>query len=88
MKFESNMDAIKVAYQAAYARMFLQCKKGATSIEYGVMAALVAIALIASSNYLGKSLDASLSQVAGGLEKNKGTSGEHAYKEVSTTGIK
>jgi len=49
---------------------------GATAIEYGLIAALVAIALIGALNALGTSLDGMFTGVSGTLDANAPTAEE------------
>ena len=43
-------------------------KKGATAIEYGLIAALIAVAAIAAMSNVGNSLDNTFTNVAGHLD--------------------
>jgi pilus assembly protein Flp/PilA len=44
--------------------VFLQDEAGVTAIEYGLIAALIAVALIGGATYLGTTLNATFSGVA------------------------
>ncbi|MBI3453900.1 MAG: Flp family type IVb pilin [Rhodospirillales bacterium] len=48
-------------------RALLQDENGATAIEYGLIAALVSVAIIAGLTMLGDSLNATFNSVAGKL---------------------
>jgi len=49
-------------------------ESGATAIEYGLIAALVAVAAIGAMTALGNSLDGIFTNVAGELDNAEGTS--------------
>lgn len=51
-------------------RAFLKNNKGATAIEYGLIAALVAVAAIAGMGKLGNQLGTSFNNVANKLGEN------------------
>ena len=51
-------------------RKFLKNSKGATAIEYGLIAALIAVAAIAGMNSLGGSLSTAFNTVGGHLDTN------------------
>jgi pilus assembly protein Flp/PilA len=48
-------------------KLFIRNEAGATAIEYGLIAALVGVAIIASVQALGTSLSATFAKVAGNL---------------------
>ncbi len=48
-------------------RAFSQDDSGATAIEYGLIAALIAVAIIATLNTLGTNLRGTFNKVAGNL---------------------
>jgi pilus assembly protein Flp/PilA len=48
-------------------------KKGVTALEYGLIAALIAVAIITSVTLLGTNLAATFNNVAGQLGTSKGT---------------
>lgn len=50
-------------------KSFLQDKSGATAIEYGLIAALVGITLIASANLLGNELEDTFEKITTELSK-------------------
>lgn len=52
----------------SFIRKLLKNEKGATAIEYGLIAALVAVAAIAGMNALGSSLTNTFSTVSGKLD--------------------
>ncbi len=52
---------------------FLKDESGATAIEYGLIAALIAVALVTAMGYLGTGLDTSFKNIKGTLENPKGT---------------
>lgn len=49
-------------------RTFLKNNKGATAIEYGLIAALIAVAAIAAMSGLGNSLGGTFNNVSGKLQ--------------------
>jgi pilus assembly protein Flp/PilA len=55
-------------------RNFVRDNKGATAIEYGLIAALIAVAAIATMTTLGTSLNTTFTKVNSGITKgNTGT---------------
>ena len=50
-------------------RKMLKNNKGATAIEYGLIASLIAVAVIATLTTIGTNLNTTLGKVAGGLGK-------------------
>lgn len=56
---------------------FLKDESGATAIEYGLIAALISVALIAGATTLGNSISTTFSGLAGKLDSatNKGATG-------------
>jgi len=50
-----------------WARNFLRDENGATAIEYGLIAALIAVAIIAGASSVGTSLGTTFNTVAGSL---------------------
>ena len=48
-------------------KRFIQDESGATAIEYGLIAALIAVALIAGATQLGDAIDAKFKDVASTL---------------------
>jgi pilus assembly protein Flp/PilA len=46
---------------------FLRDEEGATAIEYGLIAALISVAIIAAVGLLGKNLTSVFNQIAGAL---------------------
>ena len=52
---------------------FIKDESGATAIEYGLIAALISVALIAGASTLGNSLNSTFASVAGKMDtaKNK-----------------
>jgi len=48
-------------------RSFAFCEKGATAIEYGLIAGLIAVAIITAVSSVGTNLTAKFNQVAGNL---------------------
>ena len=46
---------------------FVKDKSGATAIEYGLIAALIAVAIIAGAGYLGNQLNAKFTSIGGQL---------------------
>ncbi|MWC42709.1 Flp family type IVb pilin [Sphingomonas carotinifaciens] len=50
-------------------RAFLKNNKGATAIEYGLIAALIAVAAIATMTTLGSNLNKTFSNVASNIDK-------------------
>ncbi len=57
-----------------YLRCFLTNKSGATAIEYGLIAAGIAVAIIAAVALLGTNLDATFRNVATEIGKGAGGS--------------
>lgn len=55
-----------------YLRCFLTNKSGATAIEYGLIAAGIAVAIIVAVGLLGGSLDATFKNVAAEIGKGAG----------------
>lgn len=43
-------------------------KKGATAIEYGLIAALIAVAAVAAMGYLGNKINSTFNNVSGNLK--------------------
>jgi pilus assembly protein Flp/PilA len=54
---------------------FAKDESGATAIEYGLIAALIALAIIAGATALGNSLNAAFSGIAGKMNNAMGTTG-------------
>jgi pilus assembly protein Flp/PilA len=54
-------------------RKFLKDESGATAIEYGLIAALVSVAIIAVLGFLGQSLNDTFKAVNTGLSEAVGT---------------
>lgn len=50
---------------------FFKDESGATAIEYGLIAALISVALITGASTLGNSLDTTFSNIAGQLDANQ-----------------
>jgi pilus assembly protein Flp/PilA len=46
---------------------FLRDEEGATAIEYGLIAALISVAIIAAVGLLGQNLESVFNQIAGAL---------------------
>ena len=51
-------------------RRFLKNRKGATAIEYGLIAAGMAVVVIVAINVLGDSLNTTFTSIGAGLEKS------------------
>ena len=51
---------------------FLKDESGATAIEYGLIAALISVALIAGASSLGDALDTQFTNIAGELDYTTG----------------
>lgn len=49
-------------------RRFLACEEGATAIEYGLIASLVAVAIIAGAGALGNNLNNTFTNLAGNMK--------------------
>ena len=49
-------------------KQFLQCRKGATAIEYGLIAALIAVVTIAGLTVLGTNLNAKFNTIASNVQ--------------------
>jgi pilus assembly protein Flp/PilA len=52
---------------------FIQDENGATAIEYGLIAALIAVAIIAALTQVGQSLNNNFSAVSGAIDGVTGT---------------
>jgi len=52
-------------------KKFLNNEDGATAIEYGLIAALIGVAIITGAGLLGTSLDTTFSNVATELDNNQ-----------------
>lgn len=52
---------------------FAKCESGATAIEYGLIAALISVAIIASLNLVSGSLTSVFTNVSTELNKGAGT---------------
>ena len=50
---------------------FMKDESGATAIEYGLIAALIGVAIIAGATAVGDSLDANFDAISTKLDKNK-----------------
>ena len=50
---------------------FMNDESGATAIEYGLLAALIAVAIIAGATLLGDELDLLFKNIAGTLKANQ-----------------
>lgn len=50
-------------------KRFLRDESGATAIEYGLIAALVAVALIATMTTLGKTLQTKFGEISSAIDK-------------------
>lgn len=48
-------------------RKFVKNDKGATAIEYGLIAALIAVAAVSAMTYLGKKVNSTFNNVSGKL---------------------
>ena len=55
---------------------FVKDESGATAIEYGLIAALIAVAMIAGATQLGQSIDDKFSDVAESMDKVKDNAGK------------
>jgi pilus assembly protein Flp/PilA len=49
-------------------KRFVNDESGATAIEYGLIAALIAMAIIAGAGLIGEELDAKFTSIAGTLQ--------------------
>ncbi|MCH4892942.1 Flp family type IVb pilin [Sphingomonas sp. SFZ2018-12] len=67
-------------------RAFLKNNKGATAIEYGLIAALIAVAAIAAMQGLGSSLTSTFENVSGTMTTATGAGGGAAAPAASTGG--
>lgn len=54
-------------------RRFAKCESGATAIEYGLIAALIAVVIIGAATIVGEQLDATFRTVASALEDAQGS---------------
>lgn len=57
---------------SAYLKRFLQDERGATAIEYGLIAALISVAVIGILSQLGGSLEATFQSINNGLSSATG----------------
>ena len=55
-----------------YVKRFLQDESGATAIEYGLIAALISVVIIAALNTLGGSLNTTFASVSGAVDTANG----------------
>lgn len=51
-------------------RTFLKCEEGASAIEYGIIAGLIAVAIIAGAKLIGDNLETVFDNIADGLLRN------------------
>ncbi|WP_036987324.1 Flp family type IVb pilin [Zestomonas thermotolerans] len=51
-------------------RTFLKCEEGASAIEYGIIAGLIAVAIIAGAGLIGDNLETVFDNIANGLLRN------------------
>jgi pilus assembly protein Flp/PilA len=58
-----------------YLKQFLADESGATAIEYGLIAALIAVAIIVGASALGTNLNSLFNNVAGCIGATNGASG-------------
>jgi pilus assembly protein Flp/PilA len=56
-------------------KRFIRDESGATAIEYGLIAALLAVAIIASLTYLSEELNLTFNHVGGKLTEARATAG-------------
>ena len=54
---------------------FVKDESGATAIEYGLIAALIALAIVAGAGALGNGLSDQFNNIAGQLKTGSGTGG-------------
>jgi pilus assembly protein Flp/PilA len=54
-----------------YVKTFIADDKGATAIEYGLIAGMICMAVIAGSTTIGKNISSTLSSVAGNMTATK-----------------
>src|SRR3546814_8753092 len=66
-------------------RKFFSDKKGATAIEYGLIAALIAVAAIAAMSGLGKQLGNTFNEVSSTVA-NGASSARHSLKRLGRRG--
>lgn len=57
---------------SAYLKRFLQDERGATAIEYGLIAALISVAIIGILSQLGGSLESTFQSINTGLSTATG----------------
>ncbi len=48
---------------------FVRCESGATAIEYGLIASLIGVAIIAATQALGNQLNSTFNKVTDGIAK-------------------
>jgi pilus assembly protein Flp/PilA len=56
-------------FMTSFAMRFLKDTKGATAIEYGLIASLISVAIIAAAKSLGGNVSATFNKVAGNMSK-------------------
>ena len=56
-----------ISYMTSFLSRFAKNEKGATAIEYGLIAALVAVAIIAAITLVGEDLAAMFGTISGSL---------------------
>jgi pilus assembly protein Flp/PilA len=56
-------------FLASYLTAALNCKRGATAIEYGLIAACISVVIIAAVTLLGTNLNTEFNKVANALTK-------------------
>lgn len=56
-------------------KTFLKCEDGATAIEYGLIAALIAVAVIAAIQAVGETLSDTFGEIDDGLQNSASEGG-------------
>jgi pilus assembly protein Flp/PilA len=67
-KTERDEQSIKKGPPMHMLRRFLQCERGATAIEYAIIAGGIAIAIVAAVNSVGTPLNTTFTSVASGVK--------------------
>jgi len=67
-KTERDEQSIKKGPPMHMLRSFLQCERGATAIEYAIIAGGIAIAIVAAVNSVGTPLNTTFTSVASGVK--------------------
>ena len=72
MLAEAGQSRDKFSVLEALVKQFLTDDRGVTAIEYALIAALVAVALILALQLMGSSLESNYNEVSSGLDGSRG----------------